>query len=89
MLEDRELVIKIKHVYHEEELSHWLATMELDGEQIYEETGIDLRDVGDRIYSHIWKEGTTVPPAWRDAGLPWPKELTYPDINGDSPDDWK
>lgn len=86
--EDRELVIKMKQVYHEEELSHWLATIELDGEQIYEETGVDLRDVGDRIYYHIWKEDTTVPPLWRDKAVPWPSALEGVDINATRPDAW-
>lgn len=81
--EDRELVIRMKPVYFKGDLSHWSATIEFDGEQVYEETGLDLRDAGDRIYSHVWKDDTVISPAWRDQALPWPDVL-----NGLSPTDW-
>jgi hypothetical protein len=87
-VEDRELTITIKQVYHEGVLSHWLASIEFDGEQLYEETGVDLRDAADRVYYHVWREDTTISPAWRDASLPWPEPLKNVRINGSSPDDW-
>lgn len=71
MPDDREMVIRLKQVRHEDELSHWEATMEFDGEQVYMETGVDLRDAGDRIYSHVWEEDTVIPKPWRDESLPW------------------
>jgi len=69
--DNRELVIRFKQVHHEGELSHWKSTIEFDGEQYYEETGMDLRDAADRIYVNIWKDDTTIPQPWRDKSLPW------------------
>jgi hypothetical protein len=70
MLDDRELIIKFKKVFHDKELSHWSATMEFDGEQVYEETGVDLRDVGHKIYAHVWKDDSTITNEYRYHSLP-------------------
>lgn len=84
--EDREMVIRFKQVFVNDELSHWLATLELDNEQLYEETGVHLRDAADRIYLHVWEENTTIPIPWREAEVytpPTPKGLLQYD-----PKDW-
>lgn len=65
MIDDRELIIKFKKVFHEEELSHWVATIEYDGEQVYEATGADLRDAGDKIYYNIWREDSIISNEYR------------------------
>lgn len=65
MTDDRKIVISLYQVHHEEELSHWEATMEFDGEQVYMETGLDLRDVADRIYTHVWEDDSIIPDTYR------------------------
>ena len=65
MTDDRKIVISLYQVHHEEELSHWEATMEFDGEQVYMETGLDLRDVADRIYTHVWEDDSIIPNTYR------------------------
>jgi len=65
MTDDRKVVISLYQVHHEEELSHWEATMEFDGEQVYMETGLDLRDVADRIYTHVWEDDSIIPDTYR------------------------
>ena len=74
MIDDRELIIKFKKVFHEEELSHWVATIEYDGEQVYETTGADLRDAGDNIYYNIWKEDSIISDEYRYHSVPNPLE---------------
>jgi hypothetical protein len=39
--------------------------MEFDGEQVYTETGLDLRDVADKIYTHVWEDDSIVPDTYR------------------------
>jgi hypothetical protein len=65
MIDNRELLIKIKQFHVNEEPHHWVATVEFDGEQIYEETGINLEEVGIKIFRHIWKTDSTVPDIYR------------------------
>lgn len=71
-LDDREIILKFKQVYYEGELSHWVATMEFDGEQVYEENGVDLRDAGNRIYGHIWDSDSVIPNTYKYRALPNP-----------------
>ena len=65
MIDDRKLSITMYQVHHEEELSHWEATMEFDGEQVYMETGLDLRDVSNKIYEHVWEDDSIIPNTYR------------------------
>lgn len=70
--DDRKLDISIYPVYVEGELSHWEATLSFDGEQCYMETGLDLRDVADKIYVHVWEEDSIIPDTYRNKILPNP-----------------
>ena len=63
--DDRKLDISMYPVYVEGELSHWEATMHFDGEQVYMETGLDLRDVSNRIYTHVWEDDSVIPDTYR------------------------
>lgn len=63
--DDRKLDISIYPVYYGGELSHWEATLSFDGEQYYLETGLDLRDVADKIYTHVWEEDSIIPDTYR------------------------
>jgi hypothetical protein len=72
MTDDRELAIKFKKVFDEKELSHWVAIIEYDGEQVYEATGTDLRDAGDKIYYHIWKEDSIIRDEYKYHSVPNP-----------------
>jgi hypothetical protein len=65
MIDDRKLSITMYPVHYEEELSHWEATMEFDGEQVYTETGLDLRDVSNKIYQHVWEDDSIIPNTYR------------------------
>ena len=65
MTDDRKVVISLYQVHYEEELSHWEATLEFDGEQVYMETGLDLRDVSNRIYEHVWEDDSVIPDTYR------------------------
>lgn len=70
--DDRKLDISMYPVYYEGELSHWEATMTFDGEQVYMETGLDLRDVSNRIYAHVWEDDSVIPDTYRNKILPNP-----------------
>lgn len=72
MIDDRELIIKFKKVFHEEELSHWVATIEYEGEQVYESTGDSLRDAGDKIYYHVWKSDSIISNEYKYDSVPNP-----------------
>lgn len=65
MIDDREMVIKFRQVYVEEELSHWETTIEFDGEQVYQETATDMFSAGTKIYQHVWEDNSTIPNTYR------------------------
>lgn len=65
MIDDRKLEIIIQPCYHEQELSHWEASLKFDGEEAYVETGLDLRGVADKIYTHVWEKDSIIPDSYR------------------------
>lgn len=65
MTDDRELSIKFRKEFSGSDFSHWVAIMEFDGEQVYEETAPTLRDAGDRIYRHVWEDRSIIPNPYR------------------------
>jgi hypothetical protein len=73
MIDDRELIIKFRQIYNEDKtLSHWEATVEFDGERIYEETAVDLPSAGTKIYPRIWNDNSVVPETYKFKKVPEP-----------------
>ena len=76
MTNKREITVHIKPIEVDNEVSVWIGTLELDGEQIAERRGKTFEALFAEIYKYCSEENSVLPQSWLKAHGGTPIEAT-------------
>ena len=63
----REITVHINPIEHDNEVTVWIGTLELDGEQIAERRGQTFEELFARIYEYCSNADSVLPKSWMKA----------------------